>query len=376
MKNDIPSYERYRRQTVLKGFGTEAQEKLWRSAVLVVGAGGLGCPCLQYLAAAGVGSIGIVDFDKVSIDNLHRQILYGTEDVGKSKVLVAKRQLEKLNPEIRYEVFPCTLTEEIARDIFSSYDIIVDASDNFDTRYAVSDCCSELGKIMVFGAVSSYEGQVAVFNNQDDSGEKAVQYRDVFPVPPRAHEIPNCAEAGVLGMLTGIIGSMMAGEVIKIITGYGISLTNRILTYDCKQNTTYIVNLQEISRKNQESGKTNSKENGSKVDSFIHQEIDVDFLLQLINNEAVDIIDIRSREEKPLLTTFPCLQIPMKELNDAADKLAADNLVLICQSGQRSKMMAKELAIKFGAQKKIYSLTGGVNQLLSIKFDKQHEEGA
>jgi adenylyltransferase/sulfurtransferase len=378
MTSTISTYERYRRQTILKDFGTEAQDKLSRASVLVVGAGGLGCPCLQYLVAAGTGKIGIVDFDTVTLDNLHRQILFGTADIGNSKALAATHRLHALNPDIRIDTHHCLLTENNIDELLQEYDIIVDASDNFETRYTVSDSCSRLDKILVFGAVSTHEGQVAVFNKSDRSGRDPVRYRDVFPIPPQAHEIPNCAEAGVLGVLTGIIGSIMANEVIKIITGYGDNLSNQLLTYDSKSNKTYLLDLSDLRTKIDNVSKIESDVQEQAYDDMtsLHQNIDTDFLFQLINNASADIVDIRGSEETPAVTAFPCLRIPMQELDHQMNILSAKNLVLICQSGQRSAILARELAKKYSSQKRIYSLKGGVNQLLRNKFQNHHEEGA
>ncbi|MBD0294073.1 MAG: HesA/MoeB/ThiF family protein, partial [Flavisolibacter sp.] len=211
--------ERYQRQVILQEFGEAGQQKLLQAKVLVIGAGGLGCPVLQYLAAAGVGVVGIADDDIVSLTNLHRQVLYSMSDIGKSKVERAAAILRQLNPDIEIIPYHLRLTNKNALDIITAYDIVVDATDNFPTRYLLNDACVLLSKPLIYGAVSKFEGQVAVFNGVGSSGEKSVNYRDLFPVPPQEDEVPNCAEAGVLGVLPGIIGSLQAGEVIKLITG-------------------------------------------------------------------------------------------------------------------------------------------------------------
>jgi adenylyltransferase/sulfurtransferase len=192
-----PSYERYQRQMLLKEMGEGGQQKLLEAKVLVVGAGGLGCPALQYLAAAGVGSIGIIDDDVVSISNLHRQILYSTNDVGSAKAEKAAAVLRALNPEIEIVAYNLRLTNQNAIDLFKQFDIVLDGSDNFSTRYMINDACVLLGKPLVYGAISRFEGQLAILNCvTTNSPEKPVNYRDLFPHPPAENEVMNCAEAG------------------------------------------------------------------------------------------------------------------------------------------------------------------------------------
>jgi molybdopterin-synthase adenylyltransferase len=221
----IQEFLRYNRQTILPEIGDSGQDKLKKAKVLVIGAGGLGCPILQYIATAGVGTIGIVDFDKIEIHNLHRQILYTEEEIGKSKVLVAKSVLEKLNPLISVLAYEEKLTIENASKIISDFDIVVDGSDNFSTRYLVNDTCVALGKTLVYGSILGFEGQLAVFNHQ---GSKNL--RDLFPEPPNAKDVPNCNVNGVLGTLPGMIGTMMAHETLKIIIGLP-SLKNELVLY-------------------------------------------------------------------------------------------------------------------------------------------------
>jgi molybdopterin-synthase adenylyltransferase len=221
----IQEFLRYNRQTILPEIGDTGQDKLKKAKVLVIGAGGLGCPILQYIATAGVGTIGIVDFDKIEIHNLHRQILYTEEEIGKSKVLVAKSVLEKLNPLISVLAYEEKLTIENASKIISDFDIVVDGSDNFSTRYLVNDTCVALGKTLVYGSILGFEGQLAVFNHQ---GSKNL--RDLFPEPPNAKDVPKCNMNGVLGTLPGMIGTMMAHETLKIIIGLP-SLKNELVLY-------------------------------------------------------------------------------------------------------------------------------------------------
>jgi molybdopterin/thiamine biosynthesis adenylyltransferase len=208
----VQEYLRYNRQMMLPEIGDEGQEKLKKAKVLVIGAGGLGCPILQYIATAGVGTIGIVDFDKIEIHNLHRQILYTESQVGQVKATTAKATLETLNPLITVVAFEEKLTSENASTILQDFDFIVDGSDNFATRYLVNDTCVALGKTLVYGSILGFEGQLATFNH---NGTKNL--RDLFPEPPNPKDVPNCSLNGVLGTLPGMIGTMMAHETLKLI---------------------------------------------------------------------------------------------------------------------------------------------------------------
>lgn len=208
----IQDFLRYNRQTMLPEIGDLGQEKLKKAKVLVIGAGGLGCPVLQYIATAGVGTIGIVDFDKIEIHNLHRQILYTENQVGKPKATTAKSVLESLNPLINIIAFEEKLTIENAAQIIQDFDVIVDGCDNFATRYLVNDTCVTLGKSLVYGSILKFEGQMAVFNHK---GSKNL--RDLFPEPPNPKDVPNCNLNGVMGTLPGMIGTIMAHETLKLI---------------------------------------------------------------------------------------------------------------------------------------------------------------
>ncbi|OUD36545.1 HesA/MoeB/ThiF family protein [Flavobacterium sp. FPG59] len=221
----IQEFLRYNRQTMLPEIGDSGQEKLKQARVLIIGAGGLGCPILQYISTAGVGTIGIVDFDKIEIHNLHRQILYTDDQVGLSKALIAKEKLETLNPLIKVAAFEAKLTVENAVQIIQDFDVVVDGSDNFATRYLVNDTCVALGKPLIYGSILGFEGQLAVFNHQ---GSKNL--RDLFPEPPNPKDVPNCSLNGVLGTLPGMIGTMMAHETLKLIIGLP-TLNNELVLY-------------------------------------------------------------------------------------------------------------------------------------------------
>ena len=222
----IQEFLRYNRQMMLPEIGDAGQEKLKKAKVLVVGAGGLGCPVLQYIATAGVGTIGIVDFDKVEIHNLHRQILYTENQVGQAKATTAKSVLESLNPLINIIVFEEKLTTENAVQIIQNFDVVVDGCDNFATRYLVNDTCVALGKTLVYGSILKYEGQLAVFNYK---GSKNL--RDLFPEPPNPKDVPNCNLNGVMGTLPGIIGTMMAHETLKLLMDLPI-LKNELVLFN------------------------------------------------------------------------------------------------------------------------------------------------
>ena len=222
-----PETSRYSRHLLLPEIGPAGQQKLKAARVLVVGCGGLGCPVLQYLAAAGVGTLGLLDFDTVDDSNLHRQVLYGTADVGRPKAAVAAEKLRAQNPFIALRPHQLHLSATNALELFAEYDLVVDCSDNFATRYLVNDACVVLGKPLVFGAIFKFEGQVSVFNYQNGP-----TYRCLHPAPPAPGEAPGCAEIGVLGVLPGLIGTMQANEALKIILEIGEVLSGRLLLVD------------------------------------------------------------------------------------------------------------------------------------------------
>lgn len=228
--------ERYARHIVLADIGGAGQQKLKAAKVLVIGAGGLGSPVLQYLAAAGVGTIGIVDDDTVSLSNLQRQILHRTQSCGKTKVESAKNTLEAINPHVKLELHNCRLSHENGNDIIHQYDIVCDGSDNFNTRYLCADLCEKHFKILITAAVGQFDGSITTLKPhlKNNEGKQFPRYRDIFPNKPEDGLLPTCEEAGIIGALTGIIGSMQAMEAIKEITETGESLAGRLLLYDAK----------------------------------------------------------------------------------------------------------------------------------------------
>lgn len=348
---------RYNRHIILSDVGQKGQEKLSMAKVLVVGAGGLGCPVLQYLAAAGIGTLGIIDFDKVDVSNLQRQILFGTESLGINKAVSAKKRLEDLNPTINIEAFPIQLTTKNALELFKQYDIIIDGTDNFATRYLVNDAAILTNKPVVYGAIYKFEGQVSVFNfNQGPS------YRCLFPVPPKEGSVANCSEVGVLGVLPGIIGTMMANEVIKIILGFDHILSGKLLCYNSR--TTEMSTLKVI-RKQSELDKILSNSTLSNIYENEACDVSVQEIskeeLSLINN--VQFIDVREPYEQPKLEIINCIEIPLGNLENNINLIdRSKTTVVFCQSGIRSKKaieLLKNLEIN-----EPFSFKGGVLEII------------
>jgi len=360
-------YDRYQRQITLKEFGKEGQEKLLKAKVLVVGAGGLGCPALQYLAAAGVGSIGIVDFDIVELSNLQRQTLYNVTDIGKPKAALAAEKLRLFNPDIQFHVHEVRLDSKNAWELISEYDIVLDGTDNFATRYLVNDACVLLSKRLVYGAILRFEGQVGIFNFSGRHHHYKTNYRDLFPKPPLPSTVPSCNEAGVLGVLPGIIGIMQAAEVIKIITGIGEPLCNKILSYNVLNNSFYEFNISPA--KNTDAFFPKSK---SEFENFDYEwycgakqeplEITIGDFEQLRANEEITIIDVRETGELPSVNEFSFIQIPLSRFGIVIEKhLIKNKTIIFCQSGKRSLTAAKMLKEKF-PESSVYSLKGGIEE--------------
>ena len=220
-------FERYSRHLLLPELGVEGQRALLDARVLLIGTGGLGCPLAQYLGAAGVGQLGLVDFDRIDASNLQRQVLYGTADVGRLKTAVARERIAALNPDVEIETYELRLSSENALDVLRSYDVVIDGTDNFPTRYLTNDACAMLGKPNVHGSIFRFEGQATVFD-----ARRGPCYRCLYPEPPPPGSVPSCAEGGVLGVLPGMIAMIQATEAIKIITGIGEPLYGRLLQYD------------------------------------------------------------------------------------------------------------------------------------------------
>jgi adenylyltransferase/sulfurtransferase len=350
--------ERYTRHTILKGFGKNGQEKLTRAKVLVVGAGGLGVPVLTYLNAMGVGTIGIMDNDIVSLTNLHRQVLYSESDVGELKVNAALEKLRKQNSNTKIVVFNTFLTIKNALEIIADYDVVVDASDNFPTRYLVNDACVMLQKPFVYGALHGYEGQVSVFNYKGGP-----TYRCLFSNMPNENEVPNCNEHGILGIIPGIIGNLQALEVIKVITGIGVVLSGKLLIFDGLQQS-----YQKIKFKLQPE---NSKI--EKLQDFYEWNDPCEIVLAVEAKEIqkllikkAQIIDVRTIEEFENYHLPNSVHIPLNELKDNIYKINFSIPVyLLCQSGKRSETACKQLREEY-PESSLYSILGGLNQYLAL----------
>jgi sulfur-carrier protein adenylyltransferase/sulfurtransferase len=366
--------ERYQRQVTLRGFGEAAQEALLKAKVLVIGTGGLGCPVLQYLTAAGVGCIGIMDDDVVSLSNLHRQVLYDTMDIGKAKVEVAAEKLRRINPDCSITAYKIHLDKNNCLDIIKAYDVIVDCTDNFTSRYLINDACVLKGKPVVYGAVNRFEGQAAVFNVVSKDTTRTANYRDLFPEQPAQTEVMNCAEAGVLGVLPGIIGSMQANETIKLITGIGEPLVNQLLTYDSLNNNVNIFNYQPISQSvinapQSEEEFLKMDYDGECLTGSNHFEITIEeFDTMLLENDW-KIADVREFDELPAVNEFEHINIPLGELKSRLSELTKEKIIFFCQSGIRSLQAAAMAAAYFEHNNQCYSLRGGI-----VAWKKLHEK--
>jgi sulfur-carrier protein adenylyltransferase/sulfurtransferase len=356
------SSERYSRQLILPDFGIQGQQALVQAKVLVIGAGGLGCPVLQYLTAMGVGLLGIVDDDVVSMSNLHRQILYGVDDIGKAKVDVAAQKLAFLNSEIVIKSYKTKLTQANAFDIISDYDVVADCSDNFATRYMVNDACVILKKPMVYAAVSGYEGQLSTFNLSLGGDLFSGNYRDIYPTMPREGEIQNCAEAGILGVLSGILGAMQASEVVKIISGVGQPLCNKLLCYNMKsqQTTSFEFNIvaDKICPKNKQEFLEKDYESSCDIED-ISVEIDQPTFDAMMKDGNTICVDVRCHDELPMIHQLNHQKIVLSDLSSHFNLLENGNVIFICQSGKRS-LEALRMAKAHFNEDRFYSLKGGV----------------
>jgi sulfur-carrier protein adenylyltransferase/sulfurtransferase len=317
----------------------------------VIGCGGLGSPVLQYLAAAGVGSLGIADHDIVETSNLQRQILFSTEDTGKPKVTVAKDKLEKYNPFITITTFMDRLEVSNAIDIIRQFEIIVDCTDNFSTRYLVNDACVILNKPLVSGSIYKFEGQVTVFNYLNGP-----TYRCLYPNPPQQEMVSNCSETGVLGTLTGLTGTLMANEVIKIITGLGNVLSGKLLTFDLLLSRFQTFEYKS-EPKNKEITKLSDNYNMS-CTAEIKQITAKELKEKLLHNEPLQIIDVREPDEF-LERNIGGILIPLGQLEKNMDKIKRDiPAVMVCRSGVRSMHAAKIL--QMNNYNNLYNLQGGL----------------
>ncbi|HLM02252.1 MAG TPA: molybdopterin-synthase adenylyltransferase MoeB, partial [Pyrinomonadaceae bacterium] len=359
-------YARYSRHLILPEVGLEGQRKLKAARVLMIGTGGLGSPLGLYLAAAGVGTLGIVDFDVVDASNLQRQIIHGTKDIGRAKIASAKDRLQDINPNTKIEAFETRLTSENALELFKNFDVVVDGTDNFPTRYLVNDAAVLTGKPNVYGSIFRFEGQASVF-----WAEKGACYRCLYPEPPPPGLVPSCAEGGVLGVLPGIVGTIQANEVIKTILGAEGILLNRLLLFDawkmrfrelklrknpacplCGDNPT----IRELIDYEEFCGLNLPAEEASAVEEIAATE-----LSELIkNNPEVQIIDVREPHEFEIARIPKTKLIPLGEItNRAAEIDSSRAAILHCKGGARSAKAIENLK-NAGFTGRLINLKGGI----------------
>ena len=360
---------RYNRHIILSEIGQTGQDKLSDAKVLVVGAGGLGCPILQYLAAAGIGTLGIIDFDVVDITNLQRQVLFGSSSLGQNKAEAAKRRLEDLNKDIHIISYPKQLTYQNAIALFEMYDVIVDGTDNFETRYLVNDACIITNKPLVYGAIYKFEGQVSVFNYQNGPN-----YRCLFPNPPQKGTIPNCSDIGVLGVLPGIIGSMQANEVLKIILEIGHVLSGKLLCYNALSSQTSFLKINKVEENFQEVLKEAHTFHKKQLLINCDSETMEISIKDIVINENVQFIDVREAHEQPKVEDLKITFMPLSTLEEQINNMDSDSEIFIfCQSGIRSKQavsILKNLNIN-----NCYSIKEGALEIIKYINNRHCEKG-
>ena len=361
-------YERYSRHLILPEVGLEGQKRLKAASVLCVGTGGLGSPLLLYLAAAGIGRIGIVDFDVVDYSNLQRQVIHGTSWVGKPKIASAKARILEINPYCQVDLYETRLTSENAINILASYDIVVDGTDNFPTRYLVNDACVLLNKPNVYGSIFRFEGQATVFNY-----EGGPNYRDLYPEPPPPGLVPSCAEGGVLGILPGIIGVIQATETVKIILGKGTTLSGRLLLYNALDMTFRELKLRlnrvrpviaKLVDYEEFCGISQAKREEAQSQAGV-PEITVHELKDLFDVAVGSfiLIDVRNPHEFEIANIPGSTPVPLSEIENGTgveqvkELLNGHRLIMHCKTGKRS---AKALAILKQAGVEGINLTGGI----------------
>jgi len=338
---------RYARQIKLPEFGAEGQRRLAQGSALVVGAGGLGSPIAIYLAAAGVGRIGLVDFDRVDETNLHRQVLYDTKDIGRVKLDAAREHLLSLNPEIEITTHEGALTSDNALDILGDYDVVLDGTDNFPTRYLVNDACTLLGKPNVYGSVFRFEGQVSVFDARNGPC-----YRCLYPEPPPPHLVPSCADAGVIGVLPGVIGTIQATEAIKLLAQIGEPLLGRLLLFDALAMTFRTMRLQKNCHAH------------APVTHLIDYEgfcnpMDITAKELAEHRDDYVLVDVREPVEWNTGHLDGALHIPMQQIPTRTTEIPRDrDVVIYCRSGARSARVQQFLQSE--GYTRVKNLTGGV----------------
>ncbi len=361
-------YARYSRHIILPEVGLEGQKRLKAASVLCIGTGGLGSPLLLYLAAAGVGRIGIVDFDVVDSSNLHRQIIHGTSSVGMPKIESAKNRVLEINPHCQVDLYETRISSENALSLMEPYDVIVDGTDNFPTRYLVNDACVLLNKPNVYGSIFRFEGQATVFNY-----EGGPNYRDLYPEPPPPGMVPSCAEGGVLGVLCGIIGTIQANEAVKIILGKGTTLSGRLLLYNALEMKFRELKLrpnpvrpviEKLIDYEQFCGIPQAKAEEAKRQMEM-SEITVQELKELIDGGADDfvLLDVRNPNEYEIAKIPGSVLVPLPDIENGEgiakvkDLLNGHRLIAHCKMGGRS---AKALSILKQAGIEGTNVKGGI----------------
>ncbi|OLP18992.1 molybdenum cofactor biosynthesis protein MoeB [Leptolyngbya sp. 'hensonii'] len=374
-------YERYSRHLILPEVGLEGQKRLKAASVLCIGTGGLGSPLLLYLAAAGIGNIGIVDFDIVDRSNLQRQVIHGTSWIGKPKIQSAKDRILEINPYCQVDLYETRLSAENALDIMRPYDIVIDGTDNFPTRYLVNDACVMLGKPNVYGSIFRFEGQATVFNYQDGPN-----YRDLYPEPPPPGLVPSCAEGGVLGILPGIIGVIQATEAVKIILGQGTTLNGRLLLYDALQMKFRELKLrpnpirpviEKLIDYEEFCGIPQAKAEEAKQQAAM-EEMTVQELKQLLESGSNDfvLLDVRNPNEYEIARIPGSVLVPLPEIESGSgvekvkELLNGHRLIAHCKMGGRS---AKALGILHQAGIEGTNVKGGI-QAWSREIDSSVPE--
>jgi len=345
--------------------GTEGQERLKQASVLMIGAGGLGAPLGLYLTAAGIGRIGILDFDRVDASNLHRQVIYGTDDVGRSKLGAAKDRLANMNPNVVIETHETKLTSENAMEIIGRYDIVVDGTDNYPTRYLVNDACVLLKKPNVYGSIFRFEGQASVFD-----ATRGPCYRCLYAVPPPPGLVPSCAEGGVLGILPGVIGTIQATETVKLILGRGESLIGRLLLYDALSMKFRELKL----RKNLECPICSDRPTitklidynefcGIRPDPVVEEAFEItpqELKTRIDRGDKFVLLDVREANEYSICHLEGAKLIPLREVPNRLNELnLGEEIIAYCKMGKRSQTAADQL--RKAGFKKVMSLKGGIN---------------
>ncbi|MFS4455957.1 ThiF family adenylyltransferase [Maribacter sp. 2304DJ31-5] len=347
----------YSRHLQLDAIGYEGQKQLKNARVLVIGAGGLGCPILQYLVAAGVGHIGIVDDDIVQRSNLQRQVLFTYSDIGEHKASVAKKRMELLNPFIKIEAYITRLSPENAKELFEAYDIIVDGTDNFPSRYLINDAACLYAKPVVYGSIYKFEGQVSVFNYQNGP-----TYRCLFPKRPKIGSMPNCSEIGVMGVLPGIIGCLQANEIIKIICKLNGVLSGKLLTFDSISLSQNILHFDKTENANIIELQ-NSYEATCTISDKI-KEIEAHQLEQLKTSHT--LLDVRTALERQEFH-IGGLHIPLDKLEHRISEIPLNQPIIVyCQSGIRSQK-AIEKMLELGFATPLFNLKNGIVKLICFK---------